>query len=71
MKKTEPEKNPIKPIKILKKPADSVRFTSKKSKKPNRNEPKPVGLTRFRFFLFFLNFRFNYIFLIKTESNIK
>jgi hypothetical protein len=102
------KKKLINPVKILKKPACSVRFrfykqktkktepkpkkTGKKTKpnrknraKPkktepnrfepvfalkNRAEPKPVGLTRFRFgFVFFLN-RFGYFF-IKTESDRK
>ena len=41
--KTEPKKNPIKPIKILKKPAGSVRFYKQKTKRiePNRNRKKP------------------------------
>ena len=39
-------------------------------KKPNRTEPKLVGLTRFRFFFNFF-FRFGYFYLIKTEPNKK
>jgi hypothetical protein len=45
IKKTEPKKNPIKPINFLKKPAGEEHlfgfgFINKKPKKPNRTKPK-------------------------------
>jgi hypothetical protein len=63
-KKLNREKNPIKPIKILKKPTDSIWFrfykpqTEKTGPNPNWKKPepnrflskKPIGLNRFWFF---------------------